>query len=145
MSCCLALPTLSFNCSETGMQRPHEGSDWKCYENTITIDRYIYERFPPLPLPPRPPRPPFPPAASLPRAAPPRPLLANLTALRTFKTDSSGAGSRLDFLVSLSNFESRAKEALCSFDTGASVGSNYVRGQFQCVKFQGRARKLPSA
>jgi len=77
------------------------------------------------PLPPLPPPRPLPPLDNeRPNATPPRPLLAKLTAFRTFKSLSSVFGF-LIFLLSLSIFARRFNEVLFSFSMGVSVGSNY--------------------
>ena len=66
----------------------------------------------------------FPLRLFLARAVAPAPLLANRTAFLTFKTVSPSAGFLRIFLVSLSIFAMRAREAFFSFSPRVSVGSN---------------------
>lgn len=88
------------------------------------------------PRPPRwplTPRPPLPPlfvliAISRPKASPPLPLLANLTAFRTFSSGLSAWGS-------LPIFASKLRDAFFSRSTDTSVGSN-------CDKLWMRNKKL---
>ena len=79
------------------------------------------------PRPPRPPRPrldPLLPPTSRLKAKPSFPLLANLTAFRTFSSVSSARGSFPIFLWSLSIFASRLRDVFFSCSTDNSVGSN---------------------
>lgn len=103
--------------------------------------------FPPLP-PPRPLPPLDPPLDNeRPKATPPRPLLAKLTAFRTFKSLSSAFGF-LVFLLSLSIFARRFNDVLFSFSMDASVGSNYSRKNVVVNDSKAPMRqimKLPSA
>lgn len=57
-------------------------------------------------------------------AVAPEPLLAKRTALRAFKTELSGFGSRAVFLESLSILDNKAKDAFCSPCMLPSEGSN---------------------
>lgn len=64
-------------------------------------------------------------------------LLSNLTAFLTLRTFSSGFGNFI-FLLSLSIFATRSKDAFFSFSKGASVGSNFLltpRGPFSPSSF----------
>ena len=63
-------------------------------------------------------------AISRPKASPPFPLLANLTALWIFSSVSSARGSFPIFLWSLPNFANRLRDAFFSCSTDTSVGSN---------------------
>lgn len=100
---------------------------WKINRNNSSNYR---RPFPPLP-PPAPPRllPPL--DNERPNATPPRPLLAKLTAFRTFKSLSSAFGF-LVFLLSLSIFARRFNDVLFSFSMDASVGSNYLQKKYWC-------------